>query len=411
MIFYIKTKNRRKYNLNIDITKLFCNLVIKLNLMKFLFLKVLTTLFLIVAVSCKKEINTALLKPKSTKIKYAKGFDIIEKNGVKKLIIKSAFQNSKEIFSFIIEKKNNDKTLNDPFNQKILVPINKIVVTSTTHIPMVELLNEEAAIIGFPYGQYVSSKKTRNLLDAGKITEIGNESSLNTEILLDLQPELVVGYGVSSADKTLTSIKKAGINVIYNGDWLEETPLGRAEWIKFFGILFDKEKQADSIFNVIEKNYIAVKKKALKSEIKGSILSGAIMSKDIWNLPAGDSFEAQFLKDANLNYLWKDTRGKGSLSLSFESVFDKGATADFWIAPGYFSSKEQLLKSNKLYARFKAFQKDHIYTSSTKKGKTGGIIYYELATTRPDLVLKDIVKITNPSLFPNYTLTFFAKML
>ena len=176
MIFYIKTKNRRKYNLNIDITKLFCNLVIKLNLMKFLFLKVLTTLFLIVAVSCKKEINTALLKPKSTKIKYAKGFDIIEKNGVKKLIIKSAFQNSKEIFSFIIEKKNNDKTLNDPFNQKILVPINKIVVTSTTHIPMVELLNEEAAIIGFPYGQYVSSKKTRNLLDAGKITEIGNES-------------------------------------------------------------------------------------------------------------------------------------------------------------------------------------------------------------------------------------------
>ena len=312
MIFYIKTKNRRKYNLNIDITKLFCNLVIKLNLMKFLFLKVLTTLFLIVAVSCKKEINTALLKPKSTKIKYAKGFDIIEKNGVKKLIIKSAFQNSKEIFSFIIEKKNNDKTLNDPFNQKILVPINKIVVTSTTHIPMVELLNEEAAIIGFPYGHYVSSKKTRNLLDAGKITEIGNESSLNTEILLNIQPELVVGYGVSSADKTLTSIKKAGINVIYNGDWLEETPLGRAEWIKFFGVLFDKEKQADSIFNVIEKNYIAVKKKALKSEIKGSILSGAIMSKDIWNLPAGESFEAQFLKDANLNYLWKDTRGKGS---------------------------------------------------------------------------------------------------
>ena len=379
--------------------------------MKFLFLKVLSILFLIVSVSCKKKINTAFLKPKSSKIKYAKGFDIIEKNGIKKLIIKSAFQNSKEIFSYTIEKKYNDKTLNDPFNQEILVPINKIVITSTTHIPMVELLNEETAIIGFPFGKYVSSEKTRNLIDAGKITEIGNESSLNTEILLDLQPELVVGYGVSSADKTLTSIKKAGINVIYNGDWLEETPLGRAEWIKFFGVLFDKEKQADSIFNIIEENYIAVKKKALKPIKKRSILSGAIMSKDIWNLPAGESFEAQFLKDANLNYLWKDTRGKGSLSLSFESVFDKGATADFWIAPGYFSSKEQLLKSNNLYARFKAFQNDHIYTSSTKKGKTGGIIYYELAPIRPDLVLKDIVKITNPNLFPNYTLTFFAKML
>ena len=379
--------------------------------MKFPFLKVLPVLFLIVSVSCKKKLNTALLKPKSSTIKYAKGFDIIDVNGVRKLIIKSAFQNSNEIFSYTIKKKNNDKKLHDLFNQEILVPIKKIVVTSTTHIPMIELLNEETAIIGFPFGKYVSSEKTRNLLDAGKITEIGNESSLNTEILLDLQPELVVGYGVSSADKTLNTIEKAGINVIYNGDWLEETPLGRAEWIKFFGVLFDKEKQADSIFNIIEANYIAVKKKALKSIRKKTVLSGAIMSKDIWNLPAGESFEAQFLKDANLNYLWKDTRGKGSLSLSFESVFDKGVTANFWIAPGYFSSKEQLLKSNNLYAKFEAFQNDHIYTSSTIKGKTGGIIYYELATTRPDLVLKDIVKITNPTLFPNYTLTFFVKML
>ena len=208
--------------------------------MKFPFLKVLSVLFLIVSVSCKKKLNTALLRPKSSTIKYAKGFDIIDVNGVRKLIIKSAFRNSNEIFSYTIKKKNNDKKLHDLFNQEILVPINKIVVTSTTHIPMVELLNKEAAIIGFPFGKYVSSEKTRNLLDAGKITEIGNESSLNTEILLNLQPELVVGYGVSSADKTLTSIKKAGINVIYNGDWLEETPLGRAEWIKFFGILFDK---------------------------------------------------------------------------------------------------------------------------------------------------------------------------
>ena len=93
-----------------------------------------------------------------------------------------------------------------------------------------------------------------------KITEIGKESSLNTEILLDLKPELVVGYSVSTADKSLTTLKKAGLNVIYNRDWLEETPLGRAEWIQFFGVLFNKEKQADSIFKVIEQNYLSAKK-------------------------------------------------------------------------------------------------------------------------------------------------------
>jgi iron complex transport system substrate-binding protein len=134
------------------------------------------------------------------------------------------------------------------------------------------------------------------------------------------------------------------------------------------------------------------------------------MSKDIWNLPAGESFVAQFLKDANLNYLWKNTKGKGSLSLSFESVFDIGKDADLWIAPGYFSTKEQLLKSNQLYTQFSAFKNNKIYTPTVRTGKTGGVIYYELAPTRPDLVLKDLIKITNPELLLDYTPTFFIKM-
>lgn len=374
------------------------------------FSKILLVTFLSIIVSCQKnnkEIdNNYSLK---SKIKYAKGFDIINENGSKKLIIKTAYQNSNNVFKYIIRNKQNKKTITTN-GTVISTPIRKIIVTSTTHIPMVELLNEETSIVGFPYSKYISSKKTRKLIEENKIIEIGKESSLNTEILLNLQPELVVGYSVSSADKSLTTIKKAGINVIYNGDWLEETPLGRAEWIKFFGVLFDKEKEADSIFNSIEKNYLNAKKIALSAKSKPTVLSGAIMSKDIWNLPAGESYVAQFLRDANLNYLWQDTKGKGSLSLSFESVFDKGQSANYWIAPGYFTSKDQLLKSNKLYAKFNAYQQGKIFTPTIKKGKTGGVIYYELAGTRPDLVLKDLIKICNPELLPDYKLAFFEEM-
>jgi len=368
-------------------------------------------LLLIILVSCKKE--TVIKKVESTKkttIKYAKGFDIVEENGFKKLIIKSAYKGSNEIYEYKVYNKSSSKNLNDLDKKIIQVPVKEIIVTSTTHIPMVELLEEEKSIVGFPFSKYVSSEKTRQLIDLGKIKEIGKENDLNTEILLDLQPELIVGYSVSSADKSLSTIQKSGINVIYNGDWLEETPLGRAEWIKFFGVLFDKEQLADSIFNGIENNYLEAKKIALKSTKQQTVLSGAIMSKDIWDLPAGDSFVAQFLEDANVNYLWKNTKGKGSLSLSFESVFEKGINADYWIAPGYFSSKEQMLSSNKLYEKFNAFKEDKIYSPSIKKGKTGGIIYYELSPTRPDLVLKDIIKITNPELLPNYKFTFFEKM-
>ena len=378
--------------------------------MKITSLKIVLIASLLAIVSCKKEAQRAVLKSASAKITHAKGFDIVEEKGNKKQIIKSAYQNATEDATYPLSKKIPSTALANTKLNTIQIPVKNIVVTSTTHIPMVELLQSENAIVGFPHGQYVSSERTRKLLDAGKIAEIGKENSLNTEILLDLQPELVVGYSVTSPDKSLTTLQKAGINVIYNGDWLEETPLGKAEWIKFFGVLFDKEKQADSIFKAIETNYVNAKKTALLGLQKPTVLSGAIMSKDIWNLPAGESFVAQFLKDANLTYLWKDTKGKGSLSLSFESVFDKGANADIWIAPGYFTSKKQLLESNALYAKFKAFQDDNIYTPTTKKGKSGGVLYYELATTRPDLVLKDLIKITNPALLPDYELVFFEKM-
>ena len=373
-------------------------------------LKIVSFGLLIAIISCKREAQPAVLKLASAKITYAKGFEIFEEKGYKKLIIKSAYQNASKVATYHLYKKMPITALASPQFHRIQVPVKNMVVTSTTHIPMVELLQSENAIVGFPHGQYISSKRTRNLLDTGKIAELGKEGSLNTEILLDLQPDLVVGYSVTSPDKSLTTLHKAGINVIYNGDWLEETPLGKAEWIKFFGVLFEKEKQADSIFKTIETNYINAKKSALAGLQKPTVLSGAIMSKDIWNLPAGKSFVAQFLKDANLSYLWEDTKGKGSLSLSFESVFDKGSNADFWIAPGYFTSKKQLLESNELYAKFKAFQDDQIYTPTTKKGESGGVLYYELATARPDLVLKDLIKITNPALLPDYELVFFEKM-
>ena len=364
--------------------------------------------FMMCAISCKKEPRIVIksIEPESI-IRHAKGFDIVDDNGIKKLIIKTAFQNSTEVSEYEILKKNSTSTSK---NKIIKVPIQRIALTSTTHIPMVELLNKETTIVGFANTKYVSSEKTSALIAVGKIKEIGKESSLNTEVILDLKPEIVIGFSVSAANKSLTTLQKSGIPVLYNGDWLEETPLGRAEWIKFFGVLFDKEKQADSIFKVIEANYLKAKNSALKATTKPTILSGAIMSKDIWNLPAGNSFVAQFLKESNTNYLWNNSKGKGSLSLSFESVFEKGKDADFWIAPGYFSSKEQLLQSNQIYTEFEAFKNNKIYTTSTKKGKTGGVLYYELAPVRPDLVLKDLIKITHPNLLPNYTLTFFEKM-
>ncbi len=186
----------------------------------------------------------------------------------------------------------------------------------------------------------------------------------------------------------------------------EESPLGRTEWIKFFGALFDKEKEADSIFKTIEKNYLEAKRKASKAKKKPTIISGGLF-KDIWNLPAGESFEATFLKDANTHYLWADSKGKGSLSLNIENVFEKGKDADLWISPSFYGNLEQLKNANAIYPKFKAFQDHNVYTFVNKRGEKGGVIYFELSPSRPDLVLKDLIKIAHPELLTDYELTFF----
>jgi len=364
-------------------------------------------LIFVLFISCKKEVSNKLTNtnfhPKSS-IKYAKGFDIISTKNEKKLIIKNPYSNTSNNFEYIIKKG-----IHEHLNV-INTPIKKIVVTSTTHIPMLELLGEEKALVGFQNTDYISSTKTRNRIDAGLVKELGKEAALNTESVLELKPDAVIGFTMDNYNKTFNLIEKHGIPVIINGDWREETPLGRAEWIKFFGVLFNKERLADSIFKTIEVDYLAAKYIAKQNTKHPSILSGAIMRNDIWSLPAGESFVAQFLLDANVNYLWKNSKGKGSLQLSYESVLEKAQHAEYWIAPGYFSSKAQLLENNPHYKNFTAFKNNNIYTASTKRGVKGGVMYYELGPTRPDLILQDIIKITNPDVLPNYTLTFFEQM-
>jgi len=367
-------------------------------------------------VSCKNDTKAALINgttpPKEFTLKYAKGFKLKTYKTHKVLEITKPWPKAEKSYKYLIASKDNLSKitfLKEDYDGVIINPVESIVVTSTTHIPALELLNVETALVGFPGTDYVSSEKTRQRIDQNLVRELGKNEGINTEVLLDINPDVVVGFGVDGVNKTFETIKKAGIPVIYNGDWVEASALAKAEWLKFFGILFNKEKEANSIFNTIETDYLAAKAIARQAKTKPSILSGA-MHKDVWYLPNGSSPEAQFLKDANTNYLWQNTSGNGSLALSFEVVFDKAKTADIWLSPSYYGSLEQLKDANALYTKFDAFKAKAIYSFSNTKGATGGVLYYELGTTRPDLVLKDIIKITHPNLLEGYTPFFFKRL-
>lgn len=365
---------------------------------------------------CKKEQNIPEMPINTTKksnIAYAEGFSITNGVNFNILEIKNPWPKAEKNFKYVlISAESAAKTTfaDDAYDGIIITPIEKIVVTSTTHIPALELLNVEKTLVGFPGTDYVSSKKTRARIDSKLVRELGKNEGLNTEVLLSIHPNLVVAFGVDGKSKSLQTIKNANIPVVYNGDWVENSPLAKAEWIKFFGALYNKEQEAETLFKQIETDYNAAKKLALNTKNKPTVLCGA-MHKDIWYLPNGESTEAQLLKDANTNYLWSETTGKGSLSLNFEVVFNKARTASLWFSPSYYTSLEALEKGSKHYTAFDAFKNKKVYSFSNTTGKTGGVTYYELGTARPDLVLKDIIKICHPELLKNYEPYFFKPLL
>lgn len=360
-------------------------------------------------VQCKQEAkNTTKISSENT-VKYAKGFSVENYDGYTIITVKNPWPKASKTYQYILKEK--DGNIPDSLKSlvKINIPLKSIVVTSTTHIPSLEMLNEENSLVGFPNLSYISSDKVRALIDAKKIKELGGNQSLNTEVLIDLQPEVIIGYGLDNNNPTLDNLQKSGLKVMLNGDWNEETPLGKAEWIKFFGALYGKQKEANEIFNKIEKDFLKTIEIANNATSNPTILAGD-MFEDKWYLPKGTSWGSQLLAQAKGDYLWKETSGTGSLSLSFETVLEKAKDADFWITSGQFSSLKQMTDANPHYKQFKAFQNKNVYSFAGKKGKTGGVLYYELAPNRPDLVLKDLVKILHPELLVGYEPFFFEKL-
>lgn len=387
----------------------------------------LTYIFIVVTLlsSCKKEVREDSALPQSTPntIKYAQGFEIVDYNTYKLLRVSNAFPDSDITYTYALvpskklesqlPSKSNDKLVallaNKEIDGIIQVPIKSVVVTSTTHIPSLEMLGVIETLTGFPNLDYVSSTLSRKRIKEGKIKQLGQNETINTELTIDLQPDALIGYGVDGENKTFTSIQRAGIPVLYNGDWVEKDPLGKAEWIKFFGVLYDKEEEATRIFNSIEADYNSAKKIASQVVTKPTVLSGA-MYKDVWYVAHGDSWQAKVIADAGGDYLWADEKGTGSIALSIESVLEKGQDAEVWIAPGQFTSYSKLLESNPVYEQFDAFNNKNAFTFASKKGETGGVLYYELGPNRPDLVLKDLIKALHPELLSDYKPFFFTAL-
>ncbi|MBS1489924.1 MAG: ABC transporter substrate-binding protein [Bacteroidetes bacterium] len=358
-------------------------------------------------VACAKKNNEEKIL---SSLKYAKGFSIKIINDDAKLVtVGYPYQGATSGYEYLLVRAGRPVPAHEKNVPVIFIPVQSVVCTSTTHIPLLDYLDETNKLVGFPTTDYISSEKMRKRIEAGLVTDLGIDKGMDIEKLVSLKPSLVMGYTMSADWGQLKKIQALGIPVVINAEYLEEHPLGRAEWIKFMALFLDKEKKADSVFNLIESEYLATKKSIADTVHKPTVMSG-IMYGDAWFMPGGKNYAAQLLNDAGCLYLWGDTPANGFLQMGFESVYIKAKNAEMWIGASNFNSLAEMTKANPRYGLFDSFKNKKVFTYHARVGAKGGSEFLELGYLRPDLILKDLVKIAHPELLPGYSMFFYKKL-
>ncbi len=360
-----------------------------------------------VVVRCHKPVRapeTTWLQPT-----YAEGFSWKRDGGALWVDVTYPFPGARQGYRYLLVKRGNPVPPHDAETQVIFTPVQRIVCTSTTHLPLLDYLGATQTLVGFPTTDYISSEKMRARVDAGQVVDVGVDKGMDLEKLIALKPDVVMGYSMSSDLGQLKKIKELGIPIVTNAEYLEKHPLGRAEWIRFMALLMGKEEVADSVFQAIEQAYLETAQQAAQQAKRPTVMSGVLYG-DGWFLPGGKNYAARLLADAGCQYLWATDSTQGFLELSFESVYAQAREADLWIGVANFKTLAELKATEPRYALFKPFRQQGVYTYDKRHGARGGSEFLELGYLRPDLILKDLVKIAHPDLLPGYELFFHERL-
>ncbi|WP_313501508.1 ABC transporter substrate-binding protein [Kaistella carnis] len=288
------------------------------------------------------------------------------------------------------------------------LPFKKVILLNASLVGYFAELNLEHNIIGISSPEYVYSKKIQQLVQNGKIQNVGNEQKYDLEKIIALKPDAIFTNYIASFENTYDLIKKNGIEIIFLDEYLEQDPLEKSKYLLLFGQLFNQEQAAASRFNLIAKRYDSLTALA-KSAANRPIVLANEMYGNQWFLPGGKSNLAQFIHDANAIYINADNAESKAIPLSFEEVFVKGQKAEYWVNIGNHQHKRELLQINPNYTKLPVYNQGKLYTINGREvGKSND--YFESGVVRADLVLQDYIKIFHSELLPDYNLTYLREL-
>jgi iron complex transport system substrate-binding protein len=345
-------------------------------------------------------------------IKYAQRFTIEKREGYTLLTITNPWQGAQNVNQIYCLVKRGDK-VPEGFDKAaiIWVPVRRIITMSTTYLTMISAIGEEGKVIGVSGPDLYYNEKIREAAHSGKIADVGYDDNLNKELVVKLQPELVMVYGVGSESSGyIGKMKDLGIKVMFNADYLENDPLGKAEWIKVFGELFLKGKKADELFSEIAAEYNAIKSLIIeKADHKPKVMLG-LPWKDSWFISPGNSFMSRLISDAGGDYLWKNTFSDVSMPYGIENVWMKAMNADYWLNISSISHTSEILTIDYRLGDLPSFRKGNLFNNNNRIAKNGGNDYWESGAVNPQVILKDIAAILHPDLFPGYNYYYYKKI-
>jgi len=289
----------------------------------------------------------------------------------------------------------------------IETPIETLYSASTTHLSFVTDLDVLDRLKGVASAGFVSSADVLEQVRSGAVTEYASGQEIDTEKVIAAKPDVLMTAGIE--DKAYGPLRQAGIKVLANAEWLEPTPLGRAEWIRLMAALTGTETVANVLFGESAARYTALAAKT-KGVAPVHVLSGQ-MYEGLWSTPTGSSYVGALTKDAGGTYPWADTTGEGNTTLDLEAVLAKSKDAKVWLTTdSTWKSLADVRKADTRYAKFTAFKTGDVWAANKALGPGGGNDLYERGVGHPDLILADLVAILHPSLAPGHEFTFYQKM-
>jgi len=328
-----------------------------------------------------------------------------------KITVKNPWQNASQVeYTYLLSDSFASSRIISGSTCMIKTPVSKVVCLSTTHIGFIELIGEIESVSGISGKKYVVNEKLNEKIKKELLPDVGYDENLNYEILIKLKPDVVFAYGVSSTvTNTIKKLNEFGIPVVLVAEYLEEEPLAKTEWIKFFSLFYHKEQVAFQVFDSICISYHQLSQLALNAGNKPKVILG-LPWHGVWYISGGGSYIAQLINDAGGFYIWNYLNYKDSKPLALEKVFEHALQADFWLNSGDAATKMDILSVDQRFGLLPLFTGDNIYNNNNLLSPSGGNAFFESGVVEPHIILSDIIYILHPQLLPSHQLKYYRKL-